>query len=336
MKLLSLGFTFLLTLGLFAQENLADGLYAKITTDKGDIVIQLEYEKVPMTVASFVALAEGKLKYDTVVVDKPFFDGLKFHRVIDNFMIQGGDPLGTGMGNPGYLFPDEFDSTLTHSGPGILSMANSGANTNGSQFFITHKDTPWLDARHSVFGHVVKGQEVVNSIKQNDVIKKVEIMRVGKGAKKFKANKVFLKEVKIAKAKIDAEIEARNEAFKATVIEQFPNMQQTKSGLMYEIVQSGTGVKPNSGDEAEVHYTGTFLDGKKFDSSLDRNSTFKFVIDAGRVIKGWDEGVKLCDVGGKIKLILPYWLAYGEAGRAAIPPKATLVFDIEVIGSTTK
>lgn len=195
MKLLSFGFALLLGLGLFAQDDSGDGLYAKITTDKGEILIQLEFEKVPMTVANFVALAEGKLKYDTVKVSEPFFDGLKFHRVIDNFMIQGGDPKGNGSGNPGYRFPDEFDSTLVHDRAGILSMANSGKNTNGSQFFITHKDTPWLNGKHTVFGHVVKGMAVVNATKQDDVMKTVEIIRVGKKAKKFKAHKVFVKVV---------------------------------------------------------------------------------------------------------------------------------------------
>src|SRR6056300_1061078 len=199
-RLTTLLFCFL-TVGLFAQD-LGEGMYAKIETDKGDIIIQLEYEKVPLTVSSFVALAEGKLKYDTVVVKEPFFDSLKFHRVIDNFMVQGGDPLGNGTGGPGYRFPDEIDSSLTHSGPGILSMANSGPNTNGSQFFITHKATPWLDGKHTVFGAVVQGQEVVDSIgsvprnradRPNEPIylKKVTIIRNGDAAKNFNASKTF-------------------------------------------------------------------------------------------------------------------------------------------------
>lgn len=334
MKILSLAFAFLLSFGLMAQDNLSDGLYAKIVTDKGDIIIQLEYEKVPMTVANFVGLAEGNLEYDTVSITEPFYDGIKFHRVIDNFMIQGGDPNGNGSGGPGYRFPDEIDSTLIHDRAGILSMANSGPNTNGSQFFITHKDTPWLNGKHAVFGHVVKGQEVVNTIQQNDVMKKVEIIRIGKSAEKFNAKKVFKKTLKkLAKAE-KKRVKTRNKAFYEEMVEHFPKAKQTSSGLMYQIIEEGNGTKPMSGYEVEVHYTGTFVDGKKFDSSVDRGKTFKFVIDKSRVIKGWHEGVKLCDIKGKIKLIIPHWLAYGKNGRATIPPKATLIFDIEVFSST--
>lgn len=334
MKKITLAFALLLGFGLLAQEDLADGLYAKIETDKGDILIELEYEKVPLTVANFVALAEGKLKYDTVKIEQPFYDGIKFHRVIADFMIQGGDPNGNGSGGPGYRFPDEFDSTLIHDRAGVLSMANSGPGTNGSQFFITHKDTPWLNGKHAVFGHVVKGLDVVNAIQQNDVIKHVEIVRIGKGAKKFKANKVFNKTIEKLEAEQKAKSEKRNKAFYDENIGKFEGAEQTESGLMYKITKEGNGTKPLSGFEVEVHYTGTFVDGTKFDSSVDRGQTFKFIVDKSRVIKGWHEGIKLCDIGGTIRLILPYWLAYGEHGRATIPPKATLVFDIEVFNST--
>jgi len=322
-------FTFF-TLGLFAQD-LGDGLYAKIETDKGDIILQLEYEKVPLTVASFVALAEGDLKYDTIKIKEPFYDSLKFHRVMANFMIQGGDPLGNGTGGPGYRFPDEIDSTLIHDGPGVLSMANGGPNTNGSQFFITHKATPWLDGKHSVFGHVVVGQEVVDQIAQDDYILKVRIIRVGKDAKKFKAKKVFKKTMKAIDKKEKKETKARNKAFFKEMAEQFPKAKKTDAGLMYKVLKEGDGTHPVSGTEVEVHYTGTFLDGKKFDSSHDRNKTFKFVVDKSRVIQGWHEGLKYAENGGEIKLIIPYWLAYGKRGRASIPPKTTLIFDIEVV-----
>jgi peptidylprolyl isomerase len=175
------------------KNKLPDGVYAEMDTSKGKIVIRLDYEKTPLTVANFVGLAEGTKNYSKdggtpKAQNKPFYDGLNFHRVIPNFMIQGGDPQGNGSGGPGYQFRNETDTGLKHDKKGILSMANAGPDTNGSQFFITHNATPWLDGKHTVFGQVVEGQNVVDSIVKGDTIKSVKILRIGDKAKAFKGD----------------------------------------------------------------------------------------------------------------------------------------------------
>ena len=312
------------------SKELAPGIYANMKTTKGDILIWIDYQKVPMTSANFIGLCEGNIELDSFKVTKPYYDGVVFHRVLPNFVIQAGQST-TGAPGPGYKFPDEFDTSLLHTGAGILSMANAGPGTNGSQFFVTKAATPHLDMKHSVFGHVVHGLDVVEKIEQTkDSIKTIEIIRVGNAATKFSAPKVFKVQVAIKRqAALDA-IKNQNATFKKEMLEIYPSAKQTASGLMYDIVKIGNGAFPKVGQQVEVHYTGTFLDGKKFDSSRDRNETFKVPIGMGKVIKGWDEGIPLCSVGGQIRLIIPYWLAYGEAGRSSIPPKSHLIFDVEV------
>lgn len=304
-----------------------DGLYAEFNTTKGIIVCQLEYQKTPVTVGNFVALTEGN--HPKVADKKPFYDGLTFHRVIPNFMIQGGDPQGNGMGGPGYQFADEFDPTLKHTGPGILSMANAGPGTNGSQFFITHVATPWLDGKHTVFGHVVQGQDVVNAIAQGDKINSLKIIRVGKDASAFDAPNTFSKADEI-KAKKMAEANAAQEKALASLTK---GAKKTPSGLMYIVEKKGTGEKAVAGKTVSVHYTGMFPDGKVFDSSVQRGQPIEFVLGQRQVIPGWDEGIAMMNVGDKMKLIIPANLAYGERGAGGvIPPNATLVFDVELMG----
>lgn len=311
-----------------------DGIYAVFNTNKGKIVCQLEYVKVPMTVGNFVTLVEGKNPMTHVRKGEPFYDGLKFHRVIPNFMIQGGDPLGSGMGDPGYKFPDEFDASLRHSGPGILSMANAGPGTNGSQFFITHVATPWLNDKHSIFGHVVLGQSVVNAIATNDTMRTVRIVRVGKAAKAFDAVKAFTEGESAQRLKAEAAKKAEQAAWDAKVKAKYPNAQKTASGLYYTVDVQGSGAKAQPGQTVVAHYTGTlFEDGKKFDSSVDRGQPFEFALGQHQVIAGWDEGFGLYNVGSKGKLIIPYYLAYGDRGAGGvIPPKADLVFEVEMLG----
>ncbi len=327
------------------KVKLEPGMYAEITTSKGVILLALEFEKTPMTVANFVGLAEGKFKvHDSIKFTKPFYDGLKFHRVINDFMIQGGDPQGNGSGGPGYNFYDETRPDLKHSGPGILSMANSGPATNGSQFFITHKATPHLDGKHTVFGHVVSGQDVVNAIAQDDVIESMKIIRVGKAAKKFKATEVFnntyneiAKEYKDRAAELEkiatmSEDDYKNYMFEL-VKEKYPTAKMSESGLVYVIENEGEARKPAQNDKMTVHYNGTFRgSGDKFDSSYDRNQPMEFSYKVQRMIPGFEEGLGMLGKGGKAKLIIPYYQAYGAQGRpGAIPPYSDLVFDVVIV-----
>lgn len=307
-----------------------DGMYAKFETSKGDIYCALEFQKTPMTVANFVGLAEGVIKNTAKAEGVPYYDSLKFHRVIPNFMIQGGCPLGTGTGDPGYKFGDEFDETLKHTGPGILSMANAGPGTNGSQFFITHVKTDWLDGKHTVFGHVITGQAVVDSIKGNDVLKRLVILRKGKEAEAFDAPKVFEFEKANAGAKAEAKAKAEKEKMDKVLNETYAAAKTTPSGLRYIIEKEGEGVAPTATSQVTVHYTGYLLNGSKFDSSVDRGQPATFGLN--QVIKGWTEGLQLLKPGGKAKLIIPAELGYGANGYPpVIPPNSWLVFDVELI-----
>jgi len=312
-----------------------DGLFAEIETTKGKITLELEYQKTPITVANFVSLAEGTNTFvtDPKLKGKPFYDLLKFHRVIKDFMIQGGDPMGNGSGSPGYRFKDEIVPSLKHSSAGILSMANSGPATNGSQFFITHKATPHLDGKHTVFGHVTNGMDVVNAIEQNDVITKVTIVRKGALAKKFDAAKVFSDYFsnKDAAEKAEAQKEAAARAVSnAAALKEFANGKTTASGLKYIVLQEGTGAKPVAASNVKVHYTGKLVDGKVFDSSVERGEPIDFTLN--QVIKGWTEGLQLMSEGSKYKFYIPYNLAYGDRAMGnVIPAKSDLIFEVELI-----
>lgn len=317
-----------------SEAKLKDGLYARFNTDKGEIVCMLEFEKTPLTVANFVGLAEGTKELGGGGgIGTRFYDGLTFHRVIDDFMIQGGCPLGSGTGGPGYTFPDEIDPELVHDRPGILSMANAGPGTNGSQFFITHVPTPWLDGKHSVFGHVISGQDVVNAIKQGDTLKSVEIIRVGKAAEAFSSDQAAFDYLlgTVEERQREKELAAM-EAQLAAIEKDYPDAVTTPSGLKYVVVQEGDGgATPTKGATVKAHYTGKLLDGKKFDSSYDRGEPISFPVGAGRVIKGWDEAFLTMTKGEKRTLIIPPSLGYGASGRGPIPPNATMVFDVELV-----
>ena len=341
-------------------DNLDDGMYADLQTDKGDVLLKLEYELVPITVANFVSLAEGTNTYvDEKFAQKRFYDGLRFHRVVEDFVIQGGDPRNNGSGDPGYKFEDEFPIDdegylkLIHDSPGILSMANSGPDANGCQFFITLKEAKWLDGKHSVFGYVVQGMEVVDSIQKDDKINRVDIIRVGKEAKNFDAAKEF--ESYFAKIEEEKKLaEERKEKQKAELLsfieENEANATVMPSGLKIISIKKGTGLKPNIGSKVKVNYAGYFSTGDLFDSNVKEVAETYGKYDRRRdqaggyqpvtmdyspealLIPGFKEGLQQLNYGDKALIMIPSHLGYGEQGsRGVIPPNADLLFEIEIV-----
>ena len=305
-----------------------NGIYAKFNTTKGAVLVKLEHELTPGTVGNFVALAEGNMENKVKPQGTKFYDGLKFHRVIPDFMVQGGCPQGTGTGDPGYKFDDEFHPSLKHDRPGILAMANSGPGTNGSQFYITHVPTSWLDGKHTVFGSVVEGQDVVDAIAQSDVLDTLEIVRVGDEAKNWNAIEAFIT-FKGARNKRDAALKADAEAAMEKLAAGF---EKTESGLRYQFIQKGEGKQAQTGKTVSVHYEGSLESGKVFDSSYPRKKPIEIKLGQGQVIEGWDEGIQLLRVGDKARFVIPSDLGYGSRGAGgAIPPNATLIFDVELM-----
>ena len=307
-----------------------NGLFATLSTSKGEIKIELEFEKTPGTVGNFVGLSLGLISNSIKPLGEAYYNGLKFHRVINDFMIQAGCPLGTGTGDPGYKFDDEFHNELKHDRPGVISMANAGPSTNGSQFFITHLETPWLDNKHTVFGNVVDGMDVVNSISQNDEIISIKINAVGDKAKAFDAAKAFEELNKSKADRIKKEKEKEHKMLK----DLSKGFSKTSSGLLYKFEKENNSHKPSNGNKVKVHYKGMLLDGTVFDSSFKRNQPIEFTLGIGQVIKGWDEGISLLGIGDKASFIIPSDLAYGASGAGGIiPPNATLVFEVELISA---
>ncbi len=312
-----------------SYSSLSDGLYAEVETSKGNILLKLFFERAPLTVANFVGLSEGELGGK----NKPFYDGLTFHRVVPNFVIQGGDPEGTGRGGPGYSFSDEFHPELRHDEPGILSMANSGPNSNGSQFFITLDQTAWLDDKHSIFGQVIQGMDVVQKIAEGDQIKKVVVIRRGEKAGKFKVSEKSFNELeKKVKEENEKKLEKQLSEYFKTTFDESSEIEKTKEGIYYQIVREGQGSTAPAGSKVEVHYRGSFPGGREFDSSYSRNQTFSFTLGAGQVIPGWDLTLSDMKKGEKRIILLPPELAYGDRGAGGvIPPNAFLVFEVELI-----
>jgi peptidylprolyl isomerase len=335
--------------------TLEPGIYAKLETSMGDILIDFHEDLAPMTAGNFIALAEGDHpEVDAKYAGKPYFDGTLFHRVIPNFMIQGGDPDGTGAGGPGYQFPQEIVKTLKHDKAGVVSMANAGPGTNGSQFFITHNATPHLDGGYNIFAQVMSGQEVVVAIGDVErmgsdrpvekvVLNHVEIIRVGGDAKKWDAGQAFTD----GKENVVNAKKAAAQAIEDEIDAAYPEATKTASGLRYIIETVGDGPKPELGQVVRVDYAGYLMDGTLFDSSIKEVAQSGGTYDErrepyeplpmqygpmARVIDGWKEGIQLLNVGGKAKLIIPPYLGYGARGAGGvIPPNASLVFDVELV-----
>lgn len=363
-KFLGLAFLISLTSCKAQYPDLGDGIYAEFVTTKGVMVAKLNYKKTPITVANFVSLAEGtNTMVDSLYRDKKFYNGLIFHRVKNNFMIQGGDPLGTGRGNPGYKFNDEFHPDLKHDTLGILSMANSGTNSNGSQFFITETPKPHLNNVHSVFGELVLGLDILDTISnvkvgsrdkpiKDVIIEELNIIRKGKDAKKFDAPNIFINHFEEVE-RLAKEKAAKAEAILKATKDKF-NKQQEKaitlpSGLQYIITEKGDGEKLNETNKVLTHYAVYFENGKLLETSNLKTAEALDVVNEkrkladkyqpltanlspnARMISGFKEGLQQLHVGDKATLFIPYHLAYGESGSRGIPPKSNIIFEVEIL-----
>lgn len=316
-----------LLISLQSHAKLEDGLYANLHTNQGDIIIKLAFEKTPLTVINFVGLAEGT-KHSNIQIGKPFYNGLKFHRVIDNFMIQGGDPKGNGTGGPGYKFIDEI-TDLTHDTSGILSMANSGPNTNGSQFFITHEATPWLDGKHTVFGHVVKGMSVVNTIKKDDFIRKVFIERIGDKAKNFKTDEAAFEaynQKNLVKEK--AKQTKKKQKLINFVKVNYPDAKVATEGHYVQINQTGNSDTPELGDLVKVNLSIDLDDGTNMRKA---DEPMPFAAGSGTIIKVIDQSVLTMNIGEKRTIIASYAQIYGDSDRGSLSQESLLIFNLELL-----
>ena len=313
-----------------AMDYLKDktGLFAVIQTKQGDIAVELFYKDTPLTVVNFVALAEGKMD---AANGKPFYDGLKFHRVISlangdeqDFMIQGGDPKGNGTGGPGYKFADEIVEKYTFTEPGLLAMANSGPGTNGSQFFITIVPTEWLNGRHTIFGKVVYGQEIVNKTKQDEVIKSIKIVRNGDEAKAFKADQV----------EFDRLVKEIEDSKFAKVTE---GCTKSPEGIYFKIEEEGTGAQIGNHKNVVCDYIGYTIEGVAFDASRgfhpQGHDPLEFEVGGGMMIPGFDKMVSQMKVGEVRTMVIPPELAYGASGipQAGIAPNSYICFTVKLV-----
>jgi len=341
---------------------LDDGLYAEFVTNKGTFVAKFYHESTPLTVANFIELAQGTHpQVDSAYQNKPFYDGLTFHRVIKDFMIQGGDPKGDGTGNPGYAFADEIVDSLSHKAKGILSMANSGPATNGSQFFITLKETPWLDGKHTVFGEIVLGQEIVDSIgqvatskpgdKPNDplVIQSIQIINKGVTAPSFAGELAKIESNNQEKAeRVAGVISAKK--IELDLLEE--TVDAYPSGIKIHWNHQGKGMKPALGANVRFNYAGYLTDGVMFDTSIlsiaeayeqvnlqrKANNQYQPMMSQysqeSALVPGFKEGLLEMSIGDRITLFIPSHLAWGPQGAGSvIPPNSDVIFELELLSA---
>ncbi len=338
MKQIQFGFLLLFSSAAIACSAAEDMLIATISTKGGFIEIELFFEKAPLTVSSFAGLATGIFEKETDKIERkgPFFDGLTFHRVVPGFVIQGGDPQGTGTGGPGYSFSDEFHPELVHDSAGILSMANSGPGTNGSQFFITLGPTVHLDNKHSIFGKVKTGMELVETVMKDDIIDSIKISATGSKSKKFLNGLSWEKFQNLEKEMLSAVEKEQDALLEQTIslIEaETPPFTKTDDEIYIMEITKGTGAKVPANTTVRTHYElRLYGEDGIVDSSYSRNSPFEFKAGGGQVIKGWDILVQNMRVGEKIRAIIPPDLGYGARGAGGvIPPNSFLDFTIELV-----
>jgi len=352
------------------HSDLEDGLYAEFRTSNGTMVAELFYDKTPVTVANFVALAEGNNPdVKEVFKEKPYYNGIIFHRVMDKFMIQGGDPLKNGKGGPGYLFMDEI-TDLKHDKPGILSMANSGPATNGSQFFITEVPTPWLDGKHTVFGKLVKGLNIQDSISNvkigignrpitDVVIEELNIIRIGDQAKLFNAPITWQNRYEIERqSKIEEELKMKEKMKKMdslakinliTLDEYDKKSIKRKSGVKIHIIKQGKGIKPKDGNVVKLYADGYLRNGTMFwSNNIDVNKRYGTYDEDKeakglynpmemelkpdmQLIEGFKEAIYTMNVGDIIYCFIPYNLGYGSSSNGPIPANSDLCFIIHMV-----
>jgi peptidyl-prolyl cis-trans isomerase A (cyclophilin A) len=311
--------------------GLADGLYARVRTAKGDIVVKLEYERAPLTVGNFVGLAEGRLEGQ--YKGKKYFDGLKFHRVEPGFVVQGGDPNGNGSGGPGFQFPNEIAADLKYNAEGVVGMANAGPDTNGSQFFITLAPTPQLDGGYTIFGKVVQGMDTVKKIAVGDLMSKVEILRVGSAAKSFKADQAaWDSRAAPLAAAIKKADDDRRAADADAIKKRWPDLVADADGIYQKTLKAGSGQPPAKGQTVSVAYKGMLTDGRVFDQSDFHGGPADLQVGAGRLLPGWEKVLTTMRKGEKRMVVLPPELAYGSRGvPGRIPPNSYIAFELELV-----